>query len=315
MGYKVLTEAVLSDVLLGMLAEVDCEVNIWTGADTDPALLASAEGMLLYGHPIIDGPVMDSMPNLRMISNFGVGIDHVNLADAKARGIPVSNTPNLVDGATADMTFALMMAIARNIVPGFEYAKSPEFTEMDFNIYQGFDIHGSTLGIVGLGNIGKEVAKRASGFDMKVIYHNRNRNLEAEAELGVTYATLPELLQEADFVTLNVPMTPETHHLISYKELEMMKPTAYLINAARGGVMDHDAIVHALQNKVIAGVATDVTEPEPLPRDHPMLTLDNIIILPHLGSNALQTRTRMAQRSVDNLIAGLKGEPILNRLV
>jgi glyoxylate reductase len=186
---------------------------------------------------------------------------------------------------------------------------------MDFNIYQGFDIHGSTLGIVGLGNIGKEVAKRASGFDMKVIYHNRNRDLQAEAELDVTYATLPELLQEADFVTLNVPMTPETHHLISYKELALMKSTAYLINAARGGVMDNDAIVHALQNNIIAGVATDVTEPEPLPRDHPMLTLDNIIIVPHLGSNTVQTRTRMAQRSVDNLVAGLRGEPILNRLV
>lgn len=311
MPYQIVTNTPLSDEIMAMLGD-ECQVQLWAATGTPPAVLQAAEGFFVYGHPKINGAVMDTMPHLRVISNFGVGVDHIHLEDARARGIPVGNTPNLVDGATADMTFALLMAGARNLIIGDHFARGPEFLKYDPNILHGYDVFGSTLGIIGMGNIGKEVARRAKGFDMKVLYHNRRRNPQAEAELGATYAPLPELLQQADFVTLNVPMTPETRHLIGREQLRMMKPTAVLVNVARGGVIDHDALLEALQERWIYCAALDVTEPEPLPRGHPLLKLENLVIAPHLGSATRQTRRRMAQRAVDNLKAGLRGEPLIN---
>jgi glyoxylate reductase len=225
----------------------------------------------------------------------------------------VGNTPRLVDGATADMTFALLMAAARNLIIGDHYARGPEFTAYDPNLHHGYEVYGSTIGIVGMGNIGREVAKRARGFDMRILYHNRKRDEAAEAELGASYRSLPDLLAESDYVTLNVPMTPGTRHLIGRTQLRQMRPTAFLINVARGGVVDHEALLEALTEGWIAGAALDVTEPEPLPRDHPLLKLDNLVIAPHLGSATRQTRYNMAKRAVDNLIAGLRGEPLINR--
>ena len=288
------------------------ELSVWRGDETDPALLQAAEGLWLMGHPLIDGAVMDTMPNLRVISNTGVGVDHIIIADAAARGIAVGNTPGFVDGATADLTFAILMAVARNVVTGDHLARSPEFTVYDPLMLNGFEVHGSTLGIVGMGAIGKQVAKRARGFDMPVLYHNRKRDLQGEEESGAVYATLPELLAQSDFVTLNVPMTNETANMIGRDELRQMKETAFLINMARGGVVDHEALVEALQAGWIAGAALDVTEPEPLPRDHPLLTMDNVVITPHLGSATHRTRNGMVQRGADNLLAGLKGEPLLS---
>jgi glyoxylate reductase len=313
MPYNVLTNTLLSTEIMEMLNPT-CTVTVWRGDETDPAILTETEGFFVYGHPKIAGPLMDRMPNLRVISNFGVGVDHINLADAKARGIAVGNTPGLVDGATADMTFALLMAAARNLIIGDRYARSPEFTVYDPNILHGYEVHGATIGIVGMGNIGRQVARRARGFDMTILYHNRNRNEAAEAELGATYCTLPELLQQADFVTINVPLTPETRHLIGRDQLRLMRPTAFLINVARGGVVDHDALVEALQEGWIAGAAVDVTEPEPLPRDHPLLQMDQVVIAPHLGSATRQTRFAMARRAVDNLLAGLEGKSLPNRI-
>lgn len=313
MAYRVLTNTELSPTILEMLSPT-CEVTIWQGPDSPDEMLADVEGFFVYGHPKIGGALMDRMPKLRVISNFGVGVDHINLEDAAARGIAVGNTPRLVDGATADMTFALLMAAARNLIIGDRYARSPEFTFYDPNILHGYEVHGATLGIIGMGNIGKEVARRASGFDMRVLYHNRRRDPAAEQALGVTYATLDDLLAQSDYVTLNVPMTPETRHLIGRAQLQAMKPTAFLINVARGGVVDHDALVEALREGWIAGAALDVTEPEPLPRDHPLLTLDNVVIAPHLGSATRQTRYNMARRAVDNLLAGLAGTPLPNRI-
>lgn len=316
MAYHILTDVQLTQPFLDLIHEqlgADCDIQVWAGDGSDPAEnLANAEAIFIYGHPTFDGAVMETMPNLRVISNFGVGIDHINLDDARERGISVGNTPGFVDGATADMTIALMMAAARNIIPGNNYARSPEFTHYDPNLLHGQEVYGSTLGIIGLGRIGKEVAKRAAGFDMKILYHNRNRDQDAEKALGVTYTLLEELLQEADFVALNVPMTPQTHHLISHKELDMMKSTAILVNMARGGVVDHDALVDALRNRKIFCAALDVTEPEPLPRDHPLLTMDNVIIAPHLGSATTKTRWAMATRTVENLEAGLAGKPLLS---
>jgi glyoxylate reductase len=312
MPYQVLTNTQLSPTILEMLAP-SCEVTIWKGRETDPEIFQQTEGLFVYGHPKIDGSLMDMMPKLRVISNFGVGIDHINLADARARNIAVGNTPRLVDGATADMTFALLMAVARNLIIGDHYGRGPEFTAYDPNLHHGYEVHGATIGIVGMGNIGKEVAKRARGFDMNILYHNRKRDEEAERELGVSYRTLPELLAESDYVTLNVPLTPETRHLIGREQLRQMRPTAFLINVARGGVVDHDALLQALQEGWIAGAALDVTEPEPLPRDHPLLKQSNLVIAPHLGSATRQTRYNMAKRAVDNLLAGLAGEQLINR--
>jgi glyoxylate reductase len=313
MPHSVLTNTQLSAEIMEMLAP-HCIVTVWEGDATAPAILAETEGLFVYGHPKIAGPLMDRMPNLRVISNFGVGVDHIHLADAKARGIAVGNTPRLVDGATADLTFALLMAVARNLIIGDRYARSAEFTVYDPNLLHGYEVHGATIGIVGMGNIGQQVARRARGFDMTILYHNRNRNEAAEAELGATYLPLPDLLQQADFVTLNVPLTAETHHLIGRDQLRLMRPTAFLINVARGGVIDHDALVEALQAGWIAGAALDVTEPEPLPRDHPLLRTDQVVIAPHLGSATRQTRQNMAQRAVDNLLAGLEGRPLPNRI-
>lgn len=313
-AYQVLTEIELPDEMVEMLGD-DSTLHVWPESESEvEALLPSIHGLLTYGHPIIDGATMDRMPNLAVISNFGVGVDHIDLDAARQRGIPVGNTPHILDGATADLTFALLMAIARNIVVGNQYARSPAFTAYNPDFLLGQEVHDATLGIVGMGNIGRQVARRASGFDMTVLYHNRNRYPQYEAELGVTYASLPDLLRQADFVTLNVPLTEETTDLIGAAELQQMKPTAFLINVARGAVVDQEALLTALQSGEIAGAALDVTEPEPLPRDHPLLSLDNVIILPHLGSATVQTRQAMAQLTVDNLKAGLKGEELPSRI-
>jgi glyoxylate reductase len=267
-----------------------------------------------YGHPLVDGPMLDRLPGLKVISNYGVGVDHIRLAEAAARGIPVGNTPGILDGATADMGFCLLLAAARRLVQGDRYARSPAFTRYDPGYMLGREIHGQTLGIIGLGRIGKQVARRARGFDMTVLYHNRRRDPAAEAALGVRYATFDELLAQSDFVMLCCPLTGETTGLINAAALARMKPTAILINVARGPVVDTAALTSALRDKQIYAAALDVTDPEPLPRDHPLLALDNVIIAPHLGSATEQTRQKMAEISVENLLRGLAGERLLHEV-
>jgi glyoxylate reductase len=291
-----------------------CEVTVWPEKGPTDDELESIEGFYTYGHMKVGGELMDRMPNIRVISNFGVGVDHIDLQAAEKRNILVGNTPDILNGSTADMAFALLLAAARNLIVGDRYARSPEFRAYDLNILHGEDTQGSTLGIVGMGRIGREVARRAKAFDMRVLYHNRNRNVEAETELGVQFASLDELLKTSDFVTLNCPLTEETRHLIGTRELKLMKHSAILVNVARGGVIDHAALVEALKTNQIALAALDVTEPEPLPRDHSLLKLDNVIIAPHLGSATRGTREKMAQMSVDNLLAGLAGQPLLSQI-
>jgi glyoxylate reductase len=251
---------------------------------------------------------MDTAPNLKAISVVGVGYDHVEWKAAHKRGIAVGHTPGCLNETTADMTFALLLATARNVRPANEYIQSREWTYYDPNILWGYDVHHATLGIVGMGGIGREVAKRAKGFDMRVLYNKRNRRPDWEAELGVEYATLDLLLGQSDFVTLHVPLTAETRHLIGDEELRKMKPTAVLVNMARGPVVDSRALYRALKEGEIAGAALDVTEPEPIPADDPLLNLDNVLITPHIGSATVQTRTRMADMAAENLLAALKGE-------
>lgn len=268
------------------------------------------DAIYTYGHPVVDAALLDRCAGVKVISNFGVGVDHIDVSAATARSIPVGNTPGILDGATADLAFALVLAAGRRVVEGDRYARGPGFTRYDPSALLGREVHGSTIGIFGMGRIGRQVAKRAGGFGMRVLYHNRNRSDEAEIALGARYATQAELLAASDYVVLTVPLTPETHGLIGRAQLELMKPTATLVNVARGAVVDKDALAEVLAAGRIFAAALDVTDPEPLPRDHPLLKLDNVIITPHLGSATEETRYRMADLSVQNLLAGLAGSAL-----
>jgi glyoxylate reductase len=285
------------------------EVLPWDLQPGSPSL-ERAVGIITYSHPKVDGALLDRMPNLKVVSNHGVGVDHINVRDAEARNIPVGNTPGCLDAATADLTMALILATARNVVVGDRYARSPEFTHYDPSILIGHEVSGTTLGIVGMGRIGRQVARRARAFDMRVLYFNRTRNEEAERELGVTYVPFNDLLSESDFVALNCPLTRETTGLISAPQFALMKKSAILINMARGPVVDHAALYDALKSERIAGAGIDVTDPEPLPRDHPLLSLGNLVITPHLGSASDRTRRRMMEMTIENLNAGVTGKPL-----
>lgn len=274
---------------------------------TDPV-----DGIYTYGHPHLDGAMLDRLSGVRVISNYGVGVDHINVPDAAARGIPVGNTPYILDGATADTGFALLLAAARRVREGDRYARSPEFLRYDPGFMLGREAHSSTLGIIGLGNIGHQIARRALGFDMQVLYRSRHRKTESESELRARYVSLDELLDESDYVMLTCPLTDETRHLINAAALRKMKRTATLINISRGPVVDTQALYEALRDGVIFSAGLDVTDPEPLPRDHPLLGLDNVTILPHLGSATVQTRREMARISIENLAQGLAGHPLLH---
>ncbi|MBX9578835.1 MAG: D-glycerate dehydrogenase [Gemmataceae bacterium] len=304
---RVLADLPVGPVLTELLAGV-VELVPWDAPG--PGLA----GVLTYGHPTVDGPLLDRVPDARVVSNVGVGVDHVDLPAAAARGVLVGNTPGVLDGATADLAFALLLAAGRRIAEGDRYARGPDFLRYDPSHMLGREVYGSTLGIVGLGRIGEQVARRARGFDMTVLYHNRNPKPAAEAALGAHYVSLPDLLSASDYVVLTVPLTAGTRGLIGRKELARMKPTGVLVNAARGAVVDLDAVTEALATRRIYAAALDVTDPEPLPRDHPILKLDNLTVTPHLGSATEQTRRRMAEMAVANLLAGLRGDPLPNRV-
>ncbi len=315
MSFAVLVDQPITNDMLQILHDRGCHTTYWQ-PDGETPDMDKTEGFYVYGHAPIDGALMDRMPLCRVISNMGVGVDHINVADARQRGIAVGHTPGFVDGATADMAFLLMMAIARNLQKGIEYARSAEFRFFDPSLWHGFEVHGSTLGIWGMGAIGSEVARRASGFDMQILYHNRHRvDVVREKALNATYVTRDELLAQSDFVLLCTPLTPATTGMMGYAQFQRMKPTAFLINIARGGLVHHADLVQALAEGLLAGCALDVTEPEPLPRDHPLVHHPDVIITPHLGSASRQTREGMFMRSVDNLMAGLQGQPLLNEVL
>lgn len=287
------------------------EILPWSAAAESRS---DVSALYTYGHPLVDGPLLDRLPGLKTISNYGVGVDHIRLAEAARRNIPVGNTPGILDGATADMAFTLLLAAGRKLVEGDRYARSAGFTRYDPGYMLGREIHSSTLGIIGLGRIGKQIARRARGFDMTVLYHNRRRDEAAEQALSVRYVAFDELLAAADYVVLSCPLTDETRGLIGAAALAQMQPTATLINVSRGPVVDTAALTTALQQRRIYAAALDVTDPEPLPRDHPLLALDNVIIAPHLGSATEQTRQQMAEISAQNLFRGLAGQPLLHEV-
>ncbi|UCD10213.1 MAG: D-glycerate dehydrogenase [Dehalococcoidales bacterium] len=272
------------------------------------------EGLLSLLTDRVDAPLMDAAPKLKVISNLAVGYDNIDIPEATKRGIPVGNTPEVLTETTADLAFALLMAAARRIVEADTFTRRGLWKTWGPGLMMGQDIHHATLGIIGLGRIGKEMARRARGFDMKVIYYSRTQApavIERELELK-RVSTLDKLLAEADFISINVPLNENTHYLIGERELDMMKPTAVLVNTSRGPVIDQKALYNALKSGKVFAAGLDVTEVEPIPQDDPLLTLDNVIILPHIGSGSIATREKMGLMAVDNIIAGLRGEPLPN---
>ena len=270
--------------------------------------IGDKQGLLCMITDQIDKELVDRAPHLKMVSNCAVGFNNINIKAATERGILVSNTPGVLTDATADITFALILSIARRVVEGDRRTRQGKFRFWAPLFFLGQEVTGKKLGIIGLGRIGRAVARRAKGFDMKILYYNPNRLDAAEEEVfEVQYAGIKRLLSEADFVSLHVPLNDQTRHLIGQEELECMKSSAYLINTSRGPVVDESALLNALEERKIAGAGLDVYENEPILT--PGLTdLDNVILLPHLGSATMETRTRMAQLAAVNLIAGLKGE-------
>lgn len=263
----------------------------------------------------IDRALIESLPNLKVISNFAVGFNNIDIEAAKERNIAVTNTPGVLTETTADLTFALLLATARRITEVEQEIRSGNWNSWSPMQYTGMDVFGATLGIVGMGRIGEAVARRAKGFDMNVLYHNRSRKLDAEEMYGFTYTELDELLKQSDFVILLTPLTPETKGLIGERELSLMKETAAIINVARGGIVDEQALYEALASKKIWAAGLDVFEQEPVPVDHPLLTLPNVTVSPHIGSASIRTRQAMMQMNAKDIEAVLENREPKNRIL
>jgi glyoxylate reductase len=296
---------------LEMIARA-CEVDLWPGELPPPkerilAAVAECDGLLCLLTDPIDEEVIAAGRCLRVISQMAVGVDNVDLAAATARGIPVGHTPGVLTEATADMAFALLMAAARRIPEGVDKVRSGGWQTWEPMGLLGADVWGATLGIIGSGRIGAAVARRAAGFSMRILYYDPEPNAALEAELGAGWAELDTLLSQSDFVSLHCPLTPETGHLIDRRALQLMKPSAVLINTTRGPIVDGEALIEGLVQGWIARAALDVTDPEPLSHDHPLVHLANCIVVPHIASATISSRGRMAVMAAENLLAGLDG--------
>ena len=290
-----------------------CEADIWPGELPPPheeiiRRVNDVEGFVSLLTDKIDAAVMDAAPHLKVLSNMAVGVDNVDVAAATTRRLPVGNTPGVLTDATADQTFALLLAVARHVVEGEQFVRSGKWITWSPGLLLGADLVGATLGIIGFGRIGQAVAKRAQGFDLRVIYYDPT----AQPAFGAASVDLDTLLLESDFISLHVPLNSATRHLVNAEFLSKMKPTAILVNTSRGGVVDQSVLYDALKRKRIFAAALDVTDPEPLPVNSPLLELENCLIVPHLGSASKHTRDMMSYLAAQNLIAGLKGERLPN---
>ena len=299
------------------LIDEAAEMEVWPDEDPpSPDVLrekaSTVDGILTNIMDRVDVPLLDGAPRLKIISQLAVGLDNVDVAEATRRGIPVGYTPGVLAKATADVAFALLMSAARRISESERWVRTGQWTLAFHPLrWLGVDIHEKTLGIIGMGQIGLEMARRGRGFDMKILYHSRTRRPDLEAEHGLVYVDLPTLLAESDFVSLHVPLTLETRHYIGEAELRRMKPTAILVNAARGPVVDSRALYTALKEGWIYAAGLDVTDPEPISADDPLLTLENVVIAPHVGSASLVSRGAMCMLAARNLVAGLEGTPLV----
>jgi glyoxylate reductase len=296
---------------LGRLSK-HVELQVWEDELPPPreALLEHArgvEGLITLLTDRVDEPLLAATPSLRAVSNVAVGYDNIDVSACTSRRIPVGNTPGVLTETTADFAFALLMGLARRVAEADAYVRAGQWRTWSPTLLLGSDIHGATLGIVGLGKIGAAVARRARGFGMRVLYVNRHARPELEAELGLRRVDKATVLAESDFLSLHMPLNAETRHWLGRAELAAMKPGAMLVNTARGSVVDQSALIEALAQGLLGGAALDVTEPEPLPSDSPLLKLPNVLIAPHIASASHATRGLMASMAVDNLLAALDG--------
>ena len=299
----------------GVVESLGSWADVWTWPENRAmprsellALVREAEGVYCMLTDRIDAGLLDAAPRLIAVSQMAVGVDNIDLAACTARGIPVGHTPDVLTETTADTAFGLLIAAARRFREGMDDVVAGRWGEWDPVALVGWDLHGSTLGIVGLGRIGQAVARRAAGFRMKVLYTKPSRDRAAEDRLGVEYRSFGALLEESDHVVVLVSLSAGTHGLIARAALAAMKPSATLVNASRGQVVDTDALVEALSNGIIAAAGLDVTDPEPIPADHPLVSMPNCLIVPHIGSATVRTRILMAERAATNLAAALQGD-------
>ena len=269
--------------------------------------IRDADALVCLLTDTIDKEIIDAAFNLKIISNYAVGFNNIDFKYATTKGIIVTNTPGVLSETTADLAFALLISTARRIPEGDAFMREGKFRGWAPELMLGTDVHGKTLGIIGLGRIGMLVAKRALGFDMEVLYHGENRKLDAERELGVRYAELDELLQKSDFISLHVPLSPETKGLIGKREFELMKPSAILINTSRGEVVDEPALIEVLREKKIRGAGLDVFWGEPTHVNPELYTLENAVLAPHMGSASLETRSKMAEMAAQAVIDAIEG--------
>jgi glyoxylate reductase len=295
----------------------ECDMDLWEDELPPPRdellrRVAGVDGVLTLLTDKVDDEFLDAAgPQLKVVSNYAVGFDNIDVAACARRGIPVGNTPGVLTDTTADLAFALLMAAARRLPEGDRYVRAGSWKTWGPMLLLGPDVHGATIGIVGFGRIGQAVARRAQGFGMEILYHDvQELPGEVTKPLGATFLPLEELLPRSDYVSLHVNLSPVTRHLINADTLSWMKPTAVLVNTSRGPVVDQAALANALRNGVIWAAGLDVTDPEPIPMDDPLVGLDNCLIVPHIASASRATRGKMAAMAAANLIAGVRGEPL-----
>lgn len=309
---KVLITRKLPEGIIKKISEV-CTVELWDEEETPipqeelAEKMINADGVLCLLTENIDKKLIDGSPKLKVISNMAVGYNNIDIEAAKKKGIIVTNTPDVLTETTADLTFALLMATSRRLIEASTYLRNGEWKTWSPLQLAGQDIYNSTLGIIGMGRIGEAIAKRALGFNMNIVYYNRSRKLDMEQSLNVQYSELDDLLKESDFIVVMTPYTPQTTNLISEREFKLMKKSAILINTSRGGIVDEKALYDALVNKEIYAAGLDVFETEPINLNNRLLTLPNLVALPHIGSSSINTRYKMANLAAENLIAGVLG--------
>lgn len=288
------------------------EVVVWGGDEPMPATdlaaaITDATGLYCMLTDRIDEALLEAAPHLRVISTMAVGVDNIDIDACTRRGIPVGHTPGVLAGTVADLAIGLLLAGARRIVEGVDYVRAGRWQTWEPDLMLGQDLHGSTVGIVGFGQVGRTIARRLSGFDCRILVHNRTPPADAET-IGVEPVVLEDLLEQSDHVVVAVALTPSTRHLIDAAALAAMKPTATLVNVSRGGTVDQVALTDALHEGIIAMAALDVTEPEPIAPYDPLLAMSNCIVIPHLGSSTVRTREAMAHLAARNVLAGLAGQ-------
>lgn len=291
-----------------------CQVRMWDQADIPvpravlEGEIKNVEGLFCLLTETIDRELLGKAEQLKVISNMAVGYNNIDIEAAKEKGITVTNTPGVLTETTADLTFALLMAASRRLIESSDYLRNGNWKTWSPMQLTGQDIYGATLGIIGMGRIGASLAKRARGFDMDILYYNRSRKYDLEEELNLKYTDLESLLKQSDFICIMTPYTPETKNLIGSHELSLMKNTAILINTARGGIVNEEALFHALKEGGIWAAGLDVFEQEPVSLEDPLLSLPNVVTLPHIGSASIKTRMKMADLAADNLLLALQNQ-------